>query len=355
MATDKITEDLKKHFLSETKKYRSASSANISSKEEKKIARDLAYLVRKFQSIDGTKNVAMKKHLDGIATTKGDYSRRNPRVINKVEYMIGFCRDLMTNEPELENTIIGLMIRTWEILHTPQFIGVSRKAYENNNPKSAYTAGTFYSVMYTCFVLFLETSTMYLIPYEFRFAHGLEPMKIADDFHNEHKAFVKSVVYGVASLLIYVENQKNLATVAIQAIDDEKKRITESKEGFPILIPILIGVGAVLSLFLIRSMFYWFANFKVDVAHQLEFESELLLNNIRLLKEALKHESDPEKRKKIEETIKKQEVWVNKFDKFAKNTLKDETEASYDTQDQLDTEESTDPTKEETGQPEIFL
>ena len=350
-----VAEALKKHIISETQRYRNSGGAKPS--DDRKVARDVGYLVRKFRDLSNSQNAVMKKHIDGIAGTKGDYSRRNPKILEKVSYMAGFAQDLLTKDAELEYTTIGLFARVYKILRTPQFILATRKAYENLAPTGAQTSGSFYGALYTSFVLFLETVTMQMIPYEFQFSKGMNPKALAAEMEQDHKAFTQSVCFGIASLATYIESQKAPVTTVMKAVEEEKTKIETSKESvaFTVLTVAVIAVGSVIGLFLIRQMFYWFANFKIDVAHFLEFEAELLTNNIRNLRAQYDAEKDVEKKKKLATMIEKQEEWVENFNKWSKSVLSEEVKATYETNEEIQTEEETNPSKQEAGTPEVFL
>ncbi len=355
MTVGNVSESLKKHIQSENKKYSSPSVLSTSGEIDKKTMKSFANLVKRFNSISSSNNVIMKKHIEALNATKGDYSRRNPKILEKVKYMVSFAQDLVRKEPELELTSLGIFVRAWDVLKNPQFLIGCRKAYENMRSGGAETTASFYGVVYTSLALFVEVMTMYLIPYEFQFANGVKPIAMVDAFQKDHKSFVKSVCFGAASLTSFIEHQKNLSQLVVKSIEEEKEKKEKSKEFLPIYIAAIVVVSATLGLFMIRSMFYWFANFKVDVAHLLEFEAELLTNNIRNLKEQYDREQNPENKKRIASIIEKQEKWQEKFIRMSKDVLNEEVKAMYESNDDLELEDSYDSSKDDAGEPEIYL
>lgn len=355
---------LRKHIEAENKKFTSSSSlvsSNNAGQIDKNVAKNFGNLVKKFQALSASDNVAMKKHIDAINATKGDYSRRNPKIAEKVKYMVTFANDLLQKNRDLDGTSIGLFVRSWNILRSPQFVVGCRKAYENMHDGGSITTASFYGVIYTSLVLYLEIVTMYLIPYEFQFAfdNGLYSKKLTEDFQEDHGAFVKSVCFGIASIVAFVENQKNLSTVINKGIEEERDMKSKAKEAAFFAVPIYVAavaiVGAALGLFALRQMFYWFANFKVDVAHLLEFEAELLTNNIRNLKDQYDSEQNPDTKKRLAVIIEKQERWQDRFKKMSRGVLAEEVKATYETNDELESEDRYDSSKQEAGEPEIFL
>lgn len=348
-----VTESLKKHIQSENKKFASSSNQTPSGEIDKKTMRNFANLVKKFNSMSSSKNETMKKHIEMLNATKGDYSRRNPKILDKVKYMVYFAQDLLRKNPELELTSLGLFVKSWDTLKNPQFIIGCRKMYESSKNGSETTA-SFYGVIYTSLALYLEVMTMYLIPYEFQLANGVGPVEMVNTFQKEHKSFVKSVCFGIASLVSFVEHQKNLSQMMIKHAENEKETKEKSKEAWMIICAVVL-VGSTVGMFLLRSMFYWFANFKIDVAHTLEFEAELLTNNIRNLKEQYDREQNPENKARIATMIDKQEKWKEKFIRISKNVLTEEIKATYESGDDLDAEDSYEPSKDEADEPEIYL
>lgn len=348
-----VSEALKKHIQSENKKYASSSALAATGEIDKKTMRSFANLVKKFDSISTSNNETMKKHIEALNATKGDYSRRNPKILDKVQYMVSFAQDLLRKEPELELTSLGVFVKAWSVLKNPQFLIGCRKAYENMKG-GAETTASFYGVIYTSLSLFVEIMTMYLIPYEFQFANGVKPVALIDSFQKDHKSFVKSVCFGAASLVSFIEHQKNLSQLVVKSIEEEKEMKEKSKESI-LLIVTIVGVSAVLGLFVLRSMFYWFANFKIDVAHILEFEAELLTNNIRNLKEQYDKEQNPENKKRLATIMEKQEKWQERFTRISKVVLNEEVKAMYESSDDLESEDSYEPSKDEAGEPEIYL
>lgn len=80
---------------------------------------------------------------------------------------------------------------------------------------------------------------------------------------------------------------------------------------------ILIAVGAALGLTLllptIRGLIYYWGCLKINISNHFKDESIYIAFNIKRLKEELERETDPQKRKKLQDVIAKQEVECEKL------------------------------------------
>ena len=362
MFSGNVGDEFKKHLLKEEANAKIGVEGSL---DDRKVMQDVRSLLVRVQEVQGGDNKVLKNYMDVLFSTQGDYSRRSPKVLDKVVYMNSFVKELLSKDAELSYTIVGMFSRVFNLLKAPYFISTMGKvARALKDPETKDTA-TMYMTIYMCFAFFLEMMTIYLVSYEAKFANGMNPSALAKEFMTEHKGFTKSVGFGIASLVPILENQKITPSI-VEAIAEEKtlaearkksEKMAKEDGGLTVLALIAIGVVSIVSiLFVARNLFYWIANMKVDSAKKLELEAELLSNNIRSLKIQLANERDPAKKKKLEEVIAKQEAWVADWERRSKETLGDEIKASYQTEEDIQREESTTPAEKEAGKnDEIFL
>ena len=354
-----ITESLKKHALKEAAKAKANATPKKDPNELQKLNRDLGALVGKFKSLSaGNDNKVMSDYLAAIETTKGDYSRRTPKIREKVSYMESFIQELLMKDSgsDLKYTTLGVFDRVWKMLHSPQFIGSIQKVYMNSKDPKAENSTDTYRIIYACMVFFVEMVTIHLVKFEYQIAGGTNPVNAIEDMMAYHKGFTKSVVYSMISLVTFLEAQKGQLPANISKLieDDKLVNATSSEVAATVLLtsaaiavwPFAVaGFGIILSIFLLRSMFYYIGTLKIDIAHLLEYEAELLTNNIRNLQAQLASERDPQKKAKIQAMIDKQIQWANRFDSLSRSILTQESEATYASADELAEEEKYDEGK----------
>ena len=102
-------------------------------------------------------------------------------------------------------------------------------------------------------------------------------------------------------------------------------------------------------------MFYYIGTLKIDIAHLLEYEAELLTNNIRNLQAQLASERDPQKKAKIQAMIDKQIQWANRFDSLSRSILTQESEATYASADELAEDEKYDEGKVSANDSDVII
>lgn len=360
-----MTESLRKHYVNETARMKKTpifGKSNMTGAD--KFGKELSFLVRKFNLLQNGSNESMKEYVTGIESTKGIYSNRAYKIKEKTLYMYNLAEEMIGKGPsELNFSTLGIYVKVWKILNDKYFITTMMKAYEG--AKDHDKTAMLYRVLYNCLVFFLEMSAIHLVRFEYQIANNIDPLKGIEDMMEYHKGFTKSVTMPTVSLVAFLEhNLQNLPSGITSLMKVEKEEKVKANE--VILTTTFGGVtggfivgaaiaGLVLTFFLLRSIFYYMATLKIDIANTLEYEAELLTNNIRLLRQQLDNEKNPENRKRLEKIIEKQTQWANKFERITTSILHKETEATYSATEEVDEENKSTSGKGDDDDTDVFL
>jgi hypothetical protein len=279
---------------------------------------------------------------------------------------------------------------------------------------------TVFKTVYISLCFAAELSTAHLSDFEISLYMGKTPDKAIMEMMTKHASFTKNVIFSVISVLGYLNSMKNPVQDINECIAKEKemkKKTTakeaedlvpsvsantkdktsdvfvptevqkeaatiikehedmysgdvdsaaESKEflgGLFATVPVLqislwaLGVtAAILIIPMLRILVYYFKAMNIDAGKELELKSEILDNNIVLLKEKLYNTKDPKERERLESIIKKQEEYVESMNEKAKSILeKKEDDAGYIVEDNISTEDERKDESENDKQFEIIL
>ena len=348
---------IKKRIMEEDKKATNASSTVPNFVNEKKLSKDVEFIMKKFTSVEtGQTNKILKEYITAIQITKGDYTRRSPRIIDKVEYMVSFVSDLISTDSNVQFSCLGLYVRTWKLLTSPFFINVMKKVYDATLKEATKDIANLYLMLYFCLAYYLETMTVYLVKYEMLYTNGKTPEQIAMELTQEHKGFSNNITMGIATILPFLEKQK--VTGSILSSIEKKRQLFEAKKesekiaseavgtATAIMIASAVIISALVSavlLYALRNMFYWMSNAEIASARDLEIDAEFLKNNIRALKKEYETTNDPVRKKKLKDIIAKQEAVVIDWDAKIRKTLGDESKATYETEEEIAEEDQIQP------------
>lgn len=306
------------------------------------------------------KNKLTKNHIDLINMTKGSYfSKRNIKVLSRIDSVYNFMHTIMVEEPSLKiNSIPALYCDIYDVLKNREAEFVTKTAFRYISEKKYYDKAVVYTTLYTVLVLVLETIAFYFTEIEFSYQlNNVQPIKLLDDFCDQHVSFVKSVLFRTENIIVFIKKSDFYKSgIKYMTTDDEpiSKESVEiiSKESISLFLvgafSVIFGLYAL--VFTIKTLVYWFSTINIDINNSLIEFADKIEVNISQLRKQYENEKDPKKKEYLNKVIKKQEEKLNHIKDVIKEAKESEDVGYYETEDKLN-----DDAKEENENGELLI
>ena len=329
----------------------------------KPYSKSLKFLYNTFIYSKANKS-GLKSYITDLELTKGDYKKRNNKIFNKVSLMYSFVNEVIDTGDNTHNSLLGVYKDAFEILNSTKYTNMFKKVFTLIDKKGENnTSLTLFKLAYVALSYMVESSLLYLIDFELEVYNGKTPRSAILDTMTDNRSYMKHIVIPTIEIIAFIKSLSN-PVAYVQRIDSEETKIeTKSKEdgnvsdesvgsniltGLSLLgvslsgVPVyIIAILALLALIpFLRSSIYWMSVKNIDVGKELLLKSEMLDNNIVLLKQKLDNTTDPKEREKLEKIIEKQQVWVNKWKDESQKRLKDDIKTDYEIESTIKKEDS---------------
>jgi len=331
---------------------------------DKNIYKDKTFKeIKKIDSLlKNMKNKLTKNHIDLISMTKGSYfSKRNVKVLSRVNSIYNFMHTIMNEELSLKtNSIPALYCDIYDLLNNRETEFVTKTAFKYVTKIKYYDKSIIYVTLYLVLALVLETIAFYFTEIEFNYQlNNVQPIKLLDDFCEQHVSFVKSVLFKAENIIVFIK-KSDFYRSGIKYITKDNE--LTSKESTNIVSQESIGVflagiffvviGLYVLVFTIKTLVYWFNTINIDVNNFLIEFADKIEVNISLLRKDYENEKDPKKKEYLGEVIKRQEEKLERIRNIIKQAKESEDIGYYETEDKIndDIKEEEKEEKEEDGE-----
>lgn len=338
------------------------------------------------------------EYYKAIVDTNGDYSRRKGgNLPEQIRAHVDWARDMIGRDATLKYSILGVFCDTYDLLNDLRWRAAFKLAFDycrrNGDNKTIVAA---IKSLYFALVISCETTFMKVIEAEYYVSLGNTPVNAVLNVHEKYYTFMKKNILPTINVITLLRNTKDPITYVKSYINGENKakratenfsvpmykdEATKSAEGviFDTMkasggaianiaasgltsgfgIASVIGsakagaalaigsnpVGWILAIvgslwFIItlipsiRIIIYYAMISKTNVQKELKLHSEILGNNIAMLKEKYDNMSPGAEKDKLGEVIKKQQSMYE--DLLAK--MKNETSGNYNDDAAVDSE-----------------
>lgn len=284
-------------------------------------------VIRKFEKL----NPVAKKYMEEIENdTKGDYSKRNPKILQSVNSMYRFIAKHYSARKSKVHTIFDLYLRLFNIITDKKWIDAYSMAYKLH--KKGNESSTIIFMEYQAMVYSLEYLTLIIREYVENIDKGEDMQIINIKICDTYSPFITAVCKNIIPIIIKCEYTKDPKKVISEVLKIEKRNSgnlskeseffkidrvepenvsEESVLGTALLIGSISIIATLATIHGLRYIIYSLNCLTVDISKALIDQSYMLLINIERLEGELSElkESSAEYKRLIK-IIEKQKKYV---------------------------------------------
>jgi uncharacterized membrane protein (DUF485 family) len=333
--------------------------------------------------------------------TGGDITKINSKVASVLKSNYDKSKEFLnkykSNKNISENSLVKAYVDIYEHLHDSKAKAAYKKAFDElkKKKKDTKTAGCIEVLYFLYIIMLVSAMVLCIVAIFYIIGDCISGFSNVSEKNVEEKlsksarenSGAKSVIVTALHGIYFMKSLKDPVKEIDKAVKAEEKVINDIKKGKEglnsefyikkekrvdftklsretwlvdrsndrsqedLVVGLLIAAGViagiVLLISLIRSAIYWIAANHVDYLKEIIEEEEMLKMNIAELQKQYDNENNPLVKEKLGKTIAKQQQWLNKFEMQTYEYKKDMETASYNMNDEITSEDSSNYTDDD--------